>query len=181
VIPDVYEPVEKSTGREHHRLRRKSPTINKFDADEAIAIGQQFDNLGLLQEEVRHVLEQTTHLGPVDSPIRLRARRLNGGTTATVEQAELNASPIGDETHHSTERIDLAHEMSFRDSSDRRIAGHLPDQIEIDGDERRPGASPSSRMRRFAAGMSPADDYDVENLVELDPFHHLLNKKAANR
>src|SRR2546423_8077044 len=56
--------------------------------------------------------------------------------------------------------------MPLTNAADRWIAGHLSDQIEIDGDKGRVGAESRGRRRCFAAGMTAADYYDIKYFVE---------------
>jgi hypothetical protein len=59
---------------------------------------------------------------------------LDSGTPRSVQEPELDTSSVDHATHNSAERIDLSNQMALRDSSDSRIARHLPDQVEIDRD-----------------------------------------------
>src|SRR5262249_34045714 len=90
------------------------------------------------------------------------ARSAHGGTFAPVEHAELDASGIRDPAHHAIERIDLAHEMPFADTPDRRVARHLADSLELMGQEQRTCAEACGSRRSLAARMSSPDHDDVE-------------------
>jgi hypothetical protein len=65
------------------------------------------------------------HFRPIQSPIGLRARSLHGRPTGAVEQAKLDARAVDYSTHNPAEGINLAHQMTFGNSPDRGIAGHL--------------------------------------------------------
>jgi hypothetical protein len=47
---------------------------------------------------------------------------LDGRSFSAVQQPELNASAIGDPSHNSVERVDLAHDMSLAETANRWIA-----------------------------------------------------------
>ena len=76
--------------------------------------------------------------------VGLRAQRANGGTLSCVEHPELNARGVDHLRHLTAERIDLADEMTLRNSADRRIAGHLADTLQIARDHQG-GLHPSAR------------------------------------
>jgi hypothetical protein len=63
-------------------------------------------------------------------------------------------------------RVDLAHQVPFRDPAHGRIARHLRDQIDIHGDHRRAQAQASARARRFTTGVPGSHD---DHLIRL--FH----------
>jgi hypothetical protein len=78
----------------------------------------------------------------------------------------LNAGAIDDPSHDSAERVDLSHNVSFPNSADRGIAGHLPDQVKIQSQQSSVRAKPRRRGRSLTAGMSAADYDDIEYFVE---------------
>jgi hypothetical protein len=45
----------------------------------------------------------------------------------------LNAGSIDNSAHYSSERINLSHQVAFGDSTDRWIARHLANEIEVQG------------------------------------------------
>jgi hypothetical protein len=45
----------------------------------------------------------------------------------------LNCDNIGPLTHQTAQRVNLANEVSFGNATNRRIAGHLRNQIQIHG------------------------------------------------
>jgi hypothetical protein len=56
---------------------------------------------------------------------------MHGRPFATIEKSELNASAIDRFTHQPAKRIDLADNLPFRNPTDRRIAAHLPNGIQV--------------------------------------------------
>ncbi len=96
--------------------------------------------------------------------VHLRARRPDGRAAAGIEQAELDSDRVRHFAHDAAERIDLAHQMALGDSADRRIAGHLGDQVEVHRDHGGAQAHAGAGPRRLAAGVAGADDHDVVTL-----------------
>ena len=72
------------------------------------------------------------------------------GPFARIEHAELNARGVGVQPHHAAQRIDLPNHLALRLPADGRIAGHLPDGIEILREHQRLATEPG---RRLAASM----------------------------
>jgi hypothetical protein len=56
------------------------------------------------------------------------------------------------------ERIDLLHQVTLADAADGRIAAHLPQRLDIVGEQQGASAHARSRERGFGAGMAAADD-----------------------
>src|SRR5947209_7073800 len=46
---------------------------------------------------------------------------------AAIEYSELNTGCIGDTPHQAVQRVNLAHQMSFAEPADGRVAGHRAD------------------------------------------------------
>jgi hypothetical protein len=96
----------------------------------------------------------------------LRSWRLDRRSARTIKQSELNSGAIYDAPHNPAERIDLPHQVSFRDSPDSGIAGHLPDQIEVQSDQSGFGAEACGGRRRFTARVAGANHDYIEYLVK---------------
>jgi hypothetical protein len=62
--------------------------------------------------------------------------------------------------------------MPFADASDRRVAGHLREQIGMKGKKRRLRSHSRSRHRSLASGMPPSNDNDIKffTQISLIPF-----------
>src|ERR1019366_3754777 len=64
---------------------------------------------------------------------------------------ELDSYSVDDLAHHPAQRIDFAHQVALGDSSHSRIAGHLRNQVEVDGVEGGLQAHTCRGHRRLAA------------------------------
>jgi hypothetical protein len=62
----------------------------------------------------------------------LRARRLHGRAPGSIQQTELDSSPIYDATHDPTQGVNLTDQVAFANSTDGGIARHLADEIKIE-------------------------------------------------
>jgi len=109
----------------------------------------------------------------VELAVGLGARPAHRRPLAAVEHAELDAAAIGHAAHQAVQGVDLAHQMAFAESSDRRIARHRADGREPVGQERGAGAHACRGGRGFAARVAAADHDDVEIL-----FHRRCSRRA---
>jgi hypothetical protein len=96
----------------------------------------------------------------------LRSGRLHGRTTRPIEQAELDSSSIDNAPHDSAQGVDLTNQMTFADAADRGVAGHLPDEIQVESQQRRVGAEPRSSGRSFTTSVAASDNNDIKNFIE---------------
>ena len=122
----------------------------------------ELGDLGLLDLEVGLGFEDLAHLEAVGLLVTLGAGRPDGGAARGVEQAELDADGVGDFGHDAAERVDLAHDVSLGDAADGGVAGHLGDEVGVEGEQ---GGAQSHARRghgSFAAGMTGSDDGNIE-------------------
>ena len=126
---------------------------------------------------------------PIEPAVGLGSRAAHGRSLAAVEDPELDAAPVDRPGHDPVQRIDLADQVTLAEASDRGVAGHGPDGVAAMGDERRPGAHPGCRGRRFRPGMAAADHHNVvDHEFNFTPrmFHvkhplHFPMQKVRNR
>ena len=81
---------------------------------------------------------------------------------AAIEQAKLNGGRIGQDTHRTTQAIDLANDLPLGHAADRRVAAHLADRVAIRGEEGRPEADSRGCERGFHPCVAGADNQDVK-------------------
>ena len=65
------------------------------------------------------------HRAAVQLAVGLGARAAHRRPLAAVQHAELDAGPVDRPPHDAVERVDLAHQMAFRETPDRRVARHF--------------------------------------------------------
>jgi hypothetical protein len=73
----------------------------------------------------------------------------------------MNASAIDRPRHRATESIYFLSEMSFADTTNRGVATHLPERVQILGREQRRRARARGRQRSLGAGVAATDDNAV--------------------
>ena len=78
------------------------------------------------------------HLQAIGLLVTLGAWGPYGRTSGGVEQAELDADGVGDFPHDAAQGIDFADQVSLGDAADGWVAGHLSNEIDVQGIERGP-------------------------------------------
>ena len=76
------------------------------------------------------------------------------------------------QSHFAAERVEFAHEMSFRRAAYRGVARHKGYVFEIYGEYRRLVARAGKGERGFATGVSRSYDYGVVNAF--GKFNHTI-------
>jgi hypothetical protein len=89
-------------------------------------------------------------------------------TLRAVKHPELQGRCICDQTHHSTEGINLPNDLSFRYSADRRVAGHPRETPQVGIDEKNRASHIGGSHRRFTSGV--ASSYYDDVVFVLDHF-----------
>jgi len=113
------------------------------------------------------LFEEGPYCASVEPAITLSAWRPYCWTLAPVEHAELEHREIRGSSHYSAERVHLANDGSFRNSTDRRVARHLADGLERTSDEPYPRTQASCRDCGFGSGVTGSDDNYIELGLEI--------------
>ena len=108
------------------------------------------------------IFESTADGLLVKHAVGLGARRSHGRPFRGIEDAELDAGLIGGRRHRTAQRIDIAHQMALADTADRRVAAHRPECVEVVRQQQRVRTRPRRGKRSFGAGVTAADDDDIE-------------------
>ena len=165
---DVRKAIQERPGGDYHRARSDGSAVPQQDARHASLCGKrQRRNFGLLDSQVRLLLQNLAHAYAIPLLIHLRARRPNGRAATGIQQAELDTDRIRHLAHYATQGIDLPHEVPLGDAANRGIARHLRDEIEIHRHHGGLQAQPGAGARSLAAGMAGADHHDVVILAHV--------------
>jgi hypothetical protein len=81
----------------------------------------------------------------------------DGGAARGVEETELDAAAVGDFAHDAAEGVDFADEMTFGYAADGGVAGHLCDEVEVEGEESGAEAHARGGGGGFATSMAGTD------------------------
>ncbi len=129
--------------------------------------------------KVRLRLQDFAHAEAVQLLVHLGARRPDGRTARSIQQAELDADGIGDFAHDAAERVDFPNEVTLGDAADGWIATHLRDQVQVHGDHGGAQANAGAGARGFTAGVAGADDNDVVPVGHC--YHCTVYEDTRNR
>ena len=152
---------QRRAGRQHDRTRRKERAERALHAADAPALDAQARDLTLHERQVRRPLDGALHIRLIGPPVGLLAQRLNRRPFRQVEHAALQHHAVGRAPHFAAQRVDLKDQMSLAAAPDGRVAGHVPHQIERQGEQRRFRPQPRAGQRRLQPRVSRADDRDV--------------------
>ena len=160
---DVHETIEEGAGSKHHSLGLEANThLRDNTLDTGMILAEEELGHGVLpDEEVGSILE---HIAPCpDEPtaIGLTARTPHRRTLRTVEHAELDRAAIGDDTHHASQRVNLANNLSLGNAADSRIARHLGNLIHIHRDQTSAHTKTGRSMCSLTTGVSAANHKDI--------------------
>jgi hypothetical protein len=105
--------------------------------------------------------------------------RPHGWTLAPVEHTELEHSEICSSAHDSAERVYLAHDGSFGNPANRRVARHLADRFERASYEPYSRAQASCCNGCFSSSVAGPDDNYIELGLEILRLGHTLKISIA--
>ena len=97
---------------------------------------------------------------------------LDGRSLARVEDAVLQHGLVRGTSHFAAERVDFKDKLSLSRTANRRIARHIRHGVVGDGKKHGAAAHARRGKRRFTAGVSGADDGDIDGIHKV--FHEFV-------
>ncbi len=159
--PDVQKAAHESARRHDHRATANLEPEVRLDAACAIFIHENPDDIALLEVKVRCPLELGLGAKLVGFFVALCSRRSHARAFAGIQHAKLNAGRVGVEPHHAAERVDLADHLALGLATDRRVARHLADRVEVLRQHERRAAEARCGTGGLDASVAGADDDHV--------------------
>jgi hypothetical protein len=104
------------------------------------------------------------HASRVTHLVCLGTARPDGRPFCHVQYAKLDTSGVYSACHLAVKRIHLFDEVSFTQSANGRIAGHIGNMVQIDGEHERTRAHPCCRERGFTSGMTCPHYDDIKRI-----------------
>jgi hypothetical protein len=157
----VDKPAQERASGDNNRPRLHLPAIGQHQATDTVPIRLQIMRFRFNHGEARLALDRPLHSAAIERPVGLRPRSVHGLSLAAIEDAKLDAGPVGDTGHQPVHGVDLPDQMALAETADRRIARHLADRRKAVGNQRRPRAGARRRGRRLAAGMATTNNNHV--------------------
>ena len=180
----MHQSVEESAVGKHHGFCPESRSERSLNAHNTrpgklrpLAVGQISYisyislNLSILKDQLSYgILPETEVLGILENmaphlgeahAIALRTRAPHGRTFRAVEHAELDGRAVRHNSHHSAESIYFPDNLTFGYTADGRIATHLGNFIQIDGNQK--GTRPQTCRRRgsLTSGVTGTHYYHI--------------------
>src|SRR5690242_10421515 len=161
---DVQASTEKRSGGDDDGLGTESASLERLNSGDARAriVHEKLRNGSLYRLKSRVFLDQATDCTAVHPAIALCPRCPDRRTLAAVEHAKLQRREISCACHDASERVHLSGNGTLCDATDRRIARHLADGLQRARHEPYPHAESCRGDCGFSAGMTGANDDDVE-------------------
>ena len=178
-VAHVDEAAQERSGRHDGRATRERRAVLQRQAGQPAASHGEPCGRALPHGEVRRRIEDLRHLRGVEGFVRLAAEPAHGGSPRAVEHLELDRRAIRDEPHRATQRVDLAHDLSFREAPDRGVAAHAPDRRALPREEKRLFSEARRGERGLTTGMAPSDDDDVP--PRFHPRHSTCPRRTSRR
>ena len=100
----------------------------------------------------------------VTGAVGLHAEGVNGGTLAEIKHPALEGNGVGHAAHCAAEGVDFKDEMTLGGAADGGVAGHIGNCVEGEGKEGGACAETGGGEGGFDAGVTAADDGDLEGI-----------------
>ena len=109
LVAEVNDAAKERAGGQHDGAASDRAAVRQLDRRDGAACGRDPSRFPFDDGQVRGLSDEILHGAPIELPVGLSPRPLDGRTFAAVEDAELNAGRIGGARHHAVQRVDLSH------------------------------------------------------------------------
>ena len=152
---------EGSGGKYHCSCFQSDPGLRHYPGDAVTDNGQVICSL-LKYLEIVLVFKARSYCLAVEDTVGLGTRSTYRGPLAVVECTELDPRLIGGDSHRSTHGVDFPYKMSFSDSPNGRVAGHLAEGLDAMCQEQRLASHTRRGKRGLGTGMTATNHNNVE-------------------
>ncbi|KVK42687.1 hypothetical protein L905_04285 [Agrobacterium sp. TS43] len=156
------ETAQEGAARQHNRATRNPATVLHDNGCDAIIVHLNIESIAFNNRQIFNRIDLTLHGFAVEPPVGLSARTTDGRSLFAIEHAELDSRCVGNPTHQTIQRIDLANEVSLAQTADGRIAGHDANRLTLMGNKGGFCTMPCSGSSGFAARVATANNNDIE-------------------
>ena len=158
MLADNDPAAEACTRRDYDRFCAVCHAEGGTHAGNGSVFDKHLDHLGLNKRQVRGVFKRFLHVIAVSDAVSLHTQTVYGGSLAGIEHARLKHNAVRSPAHLAAESGKLKNKMPLAGPADRRVAGHVADEIHIHCKYGGFFAHTGRRKRRFDSGVSRADD-----------------------
>ncbi|MEY4227773.1 MAG: hypothetical protein RLZ84_365, partial [Actinomycetota bacterium] len=140
----------------------KEPNLHRgVDSDHPTVLDHKAGGLGLLAVQVRLTLAHPLQPKLVGLLVTLRPGGPNRRPLLGVQHPELQPTEVRGLAHFPSDGVDLPCQMPFGQPSHRRVARHLADRVELDGQQQGFTTHPGGCQRGLDTGVSSSDHDDI--------------------
>ena len=126
----------KGTGGNHDRSGIEDHSQTGPETHHPVLLNKDLRHISLMKVEVWLGFNQPFHSKLVGLLVTLRAGSLDAGALRRIEHSKLDPRGIRVQCHHSAQSINFSDKMTFRQSPNRWVAGHLGNRIQILSEDR---------------------------------------------
>jgi hypothetical protein len=131
----MHAPGQKGSSSEHHGSGAKADTQLGDNADHPIALEDEVIYRLLKEPETGLILQPVAYRAAVENAIGLGTSGTHRWPLARVEHPKLNSGLVDGRRHGPPEGVNLFDQVALSDPTDRWVAGHLPERIEVVGEQ----------------------------------------------
>lgn len=152
---------ESSTGQNGGTARNPA-TIHHNNGGDPIIHHFNIKGVTFNNRQIFNRVDFALHRLAVKPPVSLSPRSSNRRAFFTIEHAKLDTGSVSDPAHQTVQCINLANQMSFAKTANRRVAGHHPNRLTLMGNEGGFCTMSRGSGSGFTAGVAASDNYDIK-------------------
>ena len=126
------------------------------DAHDLAVLHIHAHHLGLVNVQILGLFQGVFHPHVVPFAVGLYPQAVHGGTFAPVEHPALQKGGVRPQAHQAAQGVHLPHQMPLGRAADGRVAGHVADKVQCQGEHGGFGAQHRRRMGGFDARVARA-------------------------
>ena len=158
---DIDAPGQKGPGADDHRVGGQDFSFRELDAANPAIGHHDLAGNALVYLEPRNGFQETFQMIAVGDLVVLGPGGPHRRPLAAIEHFEMNAGGVGGPGHHPAQRVDLLDQVPLGDAADGRVAGHLGQGFQMNGQQGGFGAHPGRGISGFNPRVPGADDDDL--------------------
>ncbi len=178
---DVDNATEEGTGGQDHGFGVEADAGLGHHAHHLVVFHNQVIGRLLEQGQIGLVFQHMANGGFVQNPVRLSTGGTHCRALTAVQDPELDACLIGGPGHGAAQGIDFLHQMALANATDGRVTGHLPQSLNVVGQQQGLRTHARSRQGGFSTGMATTNDNDIETGRKLHTTPRKSGKKTGRR
>ena len=124
-------------------------------------------NLPLLQGKVGLVLNHPLHIMMVSPAVGLHSQTVYRRPLPQIQHPALQKGGVGSFSHLAAQGVDFSHQVPLGSAADGRVAGHIGQAVQTQGEQYRFHPQPCCCQSRFDSCMAGADYRNLKLFANL--------------